>query len=78
MYHVMIADDEDVTRNGLKVFPDWKSLGITQVLLAADGAEALRLARQERPDIVISDIRMPKLNGIAFAARLREVIPTAD
>ena len=78
MYHVLIADDEAVTRNGLKVFPDWMSLGITQVLLAADGAEALRLARQERPDIVISDIRMPKLNGIAFAARLREVIPTAD
>lgn len=75
MYSVLIADDEAATRNGLKAFLDWKSLGVEQVLLASDGAEALRLAKQEKPDIIISDIRMPKLNGIAFTTKLREALP---
>lgn len=67
---LLIADDDDYTREGLKESIDWEQYGIHDVLLAGDGAEALRMCTVHRPDIVLTDIRMPKLNGIEFAEKL--------
>jgi two-component system response regulator YesN len=60
----MIADDELLVQIGLKSIVDYEKLGLQLLNIAKDGQEALTILRQERPDIAIIDIRMPKLNGI--------------
>ncbi|WP_436756387.1 response regulator, partial [Streptomyces sp. URMC 124] len=54
---------------------DWEDYGVSEVLQVEDGAEALRKATIHRPEIVITDIRMHKLNGIEFAERLVAACP---
>lgn len=75
---LLIADDDDYTREGLSESLDWNKYGISEVYLAADGAEALRIATVKKPEIVLTDIRMPKLNGIEFAERLAEKSPDSQ
>ncbi|WP_339310984.1 response regulator [Paenibacillus sp. FSL M7-0896] len=72
---IIIADDDDYTREGLIDSIEWEQFGISNILEARDGAEALRLATQYKPEIVLTDIRMPKLNGIDFAEKLGEHCP---
>lgn len=72
---LLIADDEILTRNGLVTSIDWKSLGIDQVFEASDGMEAYNTACTSKPDIILSDIRMPRLSGIEFAEKIKEILP---
>lgn len=72
---MLIADDDDYTREGLMDAVEWSQYGIEEIIEARDGAQALRLAAQHKPEIVLTDIRMPKLNGIAFAEKLGEQCP---
>lgn len=67
---ILIADDEDYTREGLIEAVDWEKFGIDEIMQAVNGAEAARIAQWFLPDIVISDIRMPQMDGLAFAERL--------
>jgi DNA-binding NarL/FixJ family response regulator len=60
---VLIADDEQLVRSGFRLLLDTED-GITVVGEAATGAEAVAQARAVRPDVVLMDIRMPKLDGI--------------
>lgn len=60
---VLLADDERLVRSGFKVLLDLED-GITVVGEATTGAEAVERARATRPDVVLMDIRMPKLDGI--------------
>ncbi len=66
---VLLADDQSLVRNGFRLMleqqPDFSVCGE-----AADGAEAVRLAERLRPDVVLMDIRMPHLDGIAATERL--------
>ncbi|MFS0724286.1 response regulator transcription factor [Paenibacillus sp. 1P07SE] len=75
MVRLLIADDDDYTREGLVETLPWASLGISEVLQARDGMEAIRIAASERPEVVLTDIRMPRLNGIAFAEKLVRLCP---
>ena len=69
---ILIADDEDYTREGLMESIDWDEFGIDEVMQASNGQEALKIAKWFHPDIVLTDIRMPKMDGIDFAAELLE------
>jgi YesN/AraC family two-component response regulator len=63
MIRVLLADDQALVRAGFVALLDAED-GIEVVGQAADGTEAVRLASQLRPDVVLMDIRMPGLDGI--------------
>jgi two-component system response regulator YesN len=71
----LVVDDEKTTREVLVNFLPWTSLGIMEVMDATDGLSALRIASDLKPDIVLSDIRMPKMNGIELAESLQRRLP---
>ncbi|MEU6731213.1 response regulator transcription factor [Nonomuraea wenchangensis] len=66
---VLLADDEGLVRSGFKVLLDLED-GITVVGEATDGAEAVERARVTRPDVVLMDIRMPRVDGIQATAQI--------
>jgi DNA-binding NarL/FixJ family response regulator len=66
---VLVADDQDLVRTGLKMILDAQS-DIRVVGEAADGRQAVALARQLRPDVCLFDIRMPRLDGIEATRQL--------
>ncbi|MEV4290557.1 response regulator transcription factor [Nonomuraea bangladeshensis] len=66
---VLLADDEGLVRSGFKVLLDLED-GITVVGEATDGAEAVERARATRPDVVLMDIRMPRVDGIQATAQI--------
>jgi DNA-binding NarL/FixJ family response regulator len=66
---VLLADDEGLVRSGFKVLLELED-DITVVGEATNGAEAVEQARATRPDVVLMDIRMPKLDGIQATARI--------
>lgn len=74
-YTVLIVDDETMPRKVLKEHLPWDELRVSQIFQASDGLEAIEQARQCRPDIVISDVRMPRMDGIEMAAAIREFCP---
>ena len=66
---VLVADDEAITRRGLRLILEHAD-GVSVVGEAADGAEAVRLTRELGPDIVLMDIRMPRMDGLAATERV--------
>ncbi|ATZ25762.1 Transcriptional regulatory protein LiaR [Streptomyces lavendulae subsp. lavendulae] len=72
---ILIADDQEDVRNGFRLILDSQP-DMTVVGEAADGAEAVELARTLRPDVVIADIRMPRLDGLEVTRLLAG--PTAE
>ena len=68
MIRVLVVDDDPVIVRLLKVNFEMEGYAVTT---AADGEEGLVAARAERPDVIVSDIMMPKLDGLAFAAALK-------
>jgi DNA-binding NarL/FixJ family response regulator len=71
---ILLADDQTLVRAGFRSILDGED-GIEVAGEAADGAEAVRLARQLRPDVVLMDIRMPGLDGLAAT---REIAAGTD
>jgi DNA-binding NarL/FixJ family response regulator len=71
---VLVADDQPVVRDGLALL-----LGLIEdveiVATAADGAEAVERARAEQPDVVLMDLRMPRLEGAAATRQILEALP---
>ena len=71
---VLLADDHRILREGLRALLD-REPGIECVGEAVDGQAALVLARQLQPDVLVSDIAMPGLNGVELIRRLRSELP---
>lgn len=74
---IIIADDHSVVRQGLKMFlgldPDLEIIGE-----AADGAEAVKMARELQPDVVLMDMLMPVMDGIAATQAIRQEMPDTE
>ncbi len=75
---ILIADDEQYTREGLIESIAWERLRIDEIMQASNGLEAIQIAKWFHPDIVLTDIRMPKKDGIAFATELMEQNPDSQ
>jgi DNA-binding NarL/FixJ family response regulator len=71
---VLIADDQRVVRDGLAMLVALID-DVEVVGAACDGAEAVRLAEEHRPDVILMDLRMPGTDGIAATAELRRRLP---
>lgn len=63
LVRVLIADDESIVREGLKYIVDWAALGFSICGEAQNGEETLQKINDLRPDLVLLDIRMPRLSG---------------
>ena len=75
MYKVLIVDDEVMIRNGLYNMIPWKNLEIDEVRTASCAQEALELARETKPDIVLTDICMPEMDGLEMTKLMLEFLP---
>lgn len=72
MLKVVLVEDEPLVRQGLALAVDWASMGCVVAGEAGDGEEGCRVIRAVQPDFVLTDVRMPKLDGISMIARLRQ------
>ncbi len=71
MKKVVIVEDEELVRRGIVQAVDWQSVDCVVAGEAADGAEGLEVIRREKPDIIVTDIKMPRMDGIEMLRRLR-------
>jgi two-component system, response regulator YesN len=74
-YKVFLVEDEIVTREGIRDNVDWKANGFEYCGEAADGETALLLLRAVKPDILITDIKMPFMDGLQLGKIVREHMP---
>ncbi|CAH1190353.1 Protein-glutamate methylesterase/protein-glutamine glutaminase [Paenibacillus auburnensis] len=75
MKTLVIVDDEPSVINGLRTYVDWAGQGIELIGTADDGDTGLALISELRPDIVLTDVQMPAMDGIAMAAEVRALLP---
>ncbi|MBP2002228.1 two-component system response regulator YesN [Paenibacillus shirakamiensis] len=75
MYTLLIVEDETLIRKGLMQYFDWNALGFHTIYEAENGSEGVEIARKERPDLVITDIRMPLMDGLDMIGALRQDLP---
>lgn len=74
-YKVLIVDDEPIIRLGLTTCIDWEKEGFTLVGEAANGEAALRIIHERSVDILITDIKMPLMDGLELVRQTKEFIP---
>ena len=72
MLKVLIVEDEELIRKGIVLTVDWAALDCVVVGEAANGAEGLEQAERCDPDLIITDLKMPQMDGIEMLERLRQ------
>ncbi|NQX59763.1 response regulator transcription factor [Paenibacillus qinlingensis] len=72
MLKVLLVDDEPVIRAGLAQLIHWEKYGFTIVAKAKNGEQALQLMLEDTPDLIVTDIRMPKMDGLQLIQAVRE------
>ncbi|CAM3191916.1 response regulator [Paenibacillus lupini] len=75
MYKLLIVDDEITVRTGLQSYFNWSSFGIEIMGEADDGDVAYEMIEQETPDLVLTDVRMPNMDGITLSRLINEHYP---
>ncbi len=75
MYRFLIIDDEPVVREGIAEYIDWNAHGFELVGTCRDGREGLRAVEELRPDVVLTDICMPFVDGLELAGSIAEEYP---
>ncbi|WP_134684097.1 response regulator transcription factor [Brevibacillus migulae] len=75
MYKVLLVDDERIILEGISQIIDWGSLGTVLTGTARNGLEAYEMVKSEPPDIIISDIKMPGMDGLQLVATVQESFP---
>jgi len=75
MYKALIVDDEKLIRSGMHKAIPWGSIGICDVFLAKSGNEALSIIREQKPEIMISDIKMDGMTGLELIAKAKKIVP---
>ena len=78
MYKIMIVDDEMLVRIGVKALINWQELGFEIVAEASNGQSAFEKYVALKPDIVITDIKMPKQDGVWLAKKIKEYNPNSE
>lgn len=71
MVRILIVDDQDAVRNGLKKMISEMEIGIDDVYEASDGEEAMKIVAEANPEIILVDIMMPRLNGLQLIEDLK-------
>ncbi len=75
MIKVLIVDDEYFAREGMKKTIPWQNYGCIVCGEAKDGLEGLEMAKKLKPDIIVTDISMPEMNGIEMSKEIRKLLP---
>lgn len=75
MFKVLIIDDEPIIRKGLKNIINWKNYDCEVCGEAADGLEGCELIKNLLPDIIITDIKMPEVDGLSMLRDIRTTVP---
>lgn len=76
LYNFLIVDDEPVIRNSMRDHIPWEKLGYRLLAVCGDGNEALEILEKNTADVVMTDICMPFMDGVALANQVRERYPT--
>ena len=77
MYKLILVDDEEEVRKGILKKIDWARYGFEVAGEAENGLEALEIAEKTAPDVVITDIKMPFMDGLTLASKIRNKFPMA-
>lgn len=72
MYKILIAEDEPLIRRELSMLADWSALGLDLVGQAENGLHALTMAHTLKPDILLTDVRMPGMDGLTLIEKLQQ------
>ena len=70
MLRVLVVEDEEMIRKGIVLATDWQSLGCVVVGEAANGEEGILQAEACKPSLIITDLKMPKMDGLRFRGYL--------
>ncbi len=73
MYSVLIVDDEKIVKLAIKSMIKWEDSGFELAGTASDGMKALQLCEKNKPDIIITDLKMPHMDGIELIKRLKQM-----
>lgn len=75
MYKILIVDDEEFIRSAIANIIDWNSIGFDEVYEAEDGELAYEIAIEKRPDVILTDIRMPFMDGLELSEKISNQLP---